>query len=61
MNAQGNLQMPSFEDDRDVRKYLFNIYGERGYRLIDPIASVDEHLQGVGAEVFNKLQRSVVI
>ena len=53
--------MPSFEDDRDVRKYLFNIFGERRYRLIDPLASVDAHLQAVGAEVFNKLQRSVVI
>ena len=53
------IQQPSFEDDRDVREY---------YRYKDMLlaclhvhlATVDEHLQKVGAEAFNKFQRRMM-
>ena len=58
----GVLQQPSFEDDHDVREYIPRSYtlGSKLIQIYVPTATVDEHLQKVGADAFNKFQRRVM-
>lgn len=58
---ESNLQ-PSFQDDRDVREWFKRAACKlkRGGGFNISIATVDEHLQTIGAESFAKFERSVV-
>ena len=57
--AKPQVQAPSFEDDRDVRMLSSSIFllPEFSQSIPTRIASVDEHLQAAGAEMFHKFQR----
>ena len=58
----GVLQQPSFEDDHDVREYIprSHALASNVVQIYVPTATVDEHLQKVGADAFNKFQRRVM-
>ena len=55
---ESNLR-PSFQDDRDVREWLYRAASrlKRGRELNACVATVDEHLQTVGAESLARFER----
>ena len=53
-------EQPSFEDDRDVREWSPDPRNSI-YATSSSTATVDEHLQKVGAETFNKFERYALV
>ncbi len=60
MFATGDEEQVNLEDDKDVRKSGLTLTTYHSLDNMSGLATVDEHLQVVGAETFHKFQKCAI-